>query len=152
MQRAIVVITAILAFTLLSSSWVVAVEVKETGEWIVVWDDPAAYGRLQGQEIALEGRLIVENYGKPGERYIRAPLRYWLQTPERRLPLSPPRDSVLMPLDGKTVQIKGKLQTDAGGNETLWVRLIRVSCAREEHPDDRVPGSSQDASPGGSRP
>ncbi len=152
MQRAVVVIAVVLAFTLLRASWVMPMVVKEAGEWIVVWDEPAAYGRLQGDEITLEGRLIVENYGRPGERYIRAPLRYWLQTPERKLPLSPPRDSVFMPLDGKTVQIKGKLHSDPGGIETLWVRLIRVSRSEEEQPTEDIPASPHNASPRGSRP
>jgi hypothetical protein len=104
----------------------------KAADWTIVWQDPAAYEKLPGEEVLLRGELEVENYGKPDVKYGRAPLRYWLWTDGRKLAVSPPRDSLLLPLDGRVVEVKGKIQTDPQGHETVWVRSIRPADTASE--------------------
>ena len=118
-------ITILMGFAAVTLTCIEPVGVARAADWTVIWDDPAAYGELPGEEVLLRGELVVENYGKPGVKYVRAPLRYWLRTDGRAMALSPPRDSFLMPLDGRIVEVKGKVKPDPKGHDTLWVRLIR---------------------------
>jgi hypothetical protein len=94
-------------------------------EWIVVDGKLATYLNAKEKEVVLQGTLIAEYYGKPGERYIRAPYNYWLKTKDQNFALGP-NDSVYMLLDKKTIEVKGKIKKNPKRVAHLLVGWIRV--------------------------
>jgi len=94
-------------------------------QWQLVSAEQPSYVRLKTKERAFVGTLIVEDYGKPGVVYVRAPNHYWLATEVGvRLPLSI-NDTLFPPLHKKRVEVKGKMQKDLQEKDRLFVGWIR---------------------------
>ena len=104
-------------------------EAGPAGEgWTVVSGELPAYRNHGAAEVILAGRMVLENYGRPGEMYIRPPINYYLQTKERKIMLGPAADGPFRTLDGKAVEARGKLKDNPPGTKEkqfLWVGWIR---------------------------
>jgi hypothetical protein len=94
-------------------------------QWRVVDGKLATYLNAKEKEVVLQGTLIAEYYGKPGARYIRAPYNYWLKTKDQKFALGA-CDGIYMPLDKKTIEVKGKIKKNPKGVAHLLVGWIRV--------------------------
>jgi len=105
----------------------------QTNNWTLVDGDQIGYRNAKEEEIVCQGTLTVENYGQPGVQYFRVPNNYWLKTKKEKLSLSI-QDTIFPPLDGKSVEVKGKMRTDhPSGHKRLWVGWIRLVETKAEH-------------------
>jgi hypothetical protein len=99
---------------------------NSTDRWQLVSAEQPSYRNLTAEEVTLTGTMMVENYGKPGVSYVRAPHNYWLVTDDKKRVALSINDSLFPPLDGKKVKVKGKWQAAGLNEKQLFVGWIKT--------------------------